>query len=101
MVRFRRREAILNHAHAVLTAEERAMIAEEESLLERARASIAKAEEKQESDRLAERQRPSELRSIAALRDLRDEARSASEDDLPALLDEMNVRQQLVRRAPT
>jgi DNA helicase-2/ATP-dependent DNA helicase PcrA len=90
----------MNHAHAVLTAEERALIAEEESLLERARVVIAKAEEKQENERRAERTRPSDLRSIDALRNLRDEAKSASEDDLPALLLEMGVRQRLVRHPP-
>ena len=90
----------MNHAHAVLRAEERAIIAEEEALLERARSAIDRAGEKRAKERLAERQRPSELRSIDALRDLREEAKAASEDDLPALLLELSVRQRLVQHAP-
>ncbi len=90
----------MNHAHAVLRAEERALIAEEESLFERARAAIDRSEERRAKERVAERTQPSELRSVAALRDLREEAKAASEDDLPALLLELSVRHRLVQRAP-
>ena len=75
----------MNHAHAVLRAEERALIAEEESLFERARAAIDRSEERRAKERVAERTQPSELRSVAALRDLREEAK---------------VRHRLVQRAP-
>lgn len=88
----------MSHAHAVLRAEERALIAEEESLFERARAAIDRADERRARETVAERTQPSELRSIAALRDLREEAKAASEDDLPALLLELSVRQRLVQR---
>jgi DNA helicase IV len=84
----------MNHAHAVLTAEERAIVAEEEILLERARTSISRHVEKS-----ARSPRGGDLRSIDALRALREEASRASEDDLPPLLLELNVRQRLAERA--
>jgi DNA helicase II / ATP-dependent DNA helicase PcrA len=83
----------MEHARAVLTAEERAIVAEEERLLARAGASIAAAVAK-----AARAPRASELRSVDALRTLRDEAKAASEDDLPPLLLEMAVRQRLAER---
>jgi ATP-dependent DNA helicase UvrD/PcrA len=76
-----------------LSAEERAILEEEESLLARARAALEVAEAK------ASDERGSELRSVEALRLLRDEAASASADDLPPLLLEMNVRQRLLERS--
>ncbi|MDB4937906.1 MAG: hypothetical protein JWP87_4878 [Labilithrix sp.] len=87
----------MNHAHAVLTAEERAIIAEEQSLLERARASIGKQAEK--AARSSRATNGGDLRSVAALRALRDEAGSASADDLPPLLLELEVRQRLLERS--
>jgi len=77
---------------ASLSAEDRAILDEEEALLSRARAALQAAEERLSDDG------GSELRSIEALRALRDEAASASADDLPPLLLEMNVRQRLLER---
>jgi len=83
-----------------VTAEDCAVIEEERALLVRARAAIAREEERRarqrEEARRAEHTR--ELRSIEALRELRDEASRASADDLPALLHELGVRQQLARQ---
>lgn len=84
----------MEHATAVLTAEERAIVVEEQALLERARASIDKATEK-----AARAPRGGDLRSVHALRALREEAGSAAEDDLPPLLLEMAVRQRLAERS--
>jgi len=84
----------MNHAHAVLTAEERAIVAEEEILLERARSTISRHVEK-----AARAPRGGDLRSIDALRALREEATRASEDDLPPLLLELSVRQRNVGAA--
>lgn len=88
----------MEHARAVLTAEERAIIAEEQSLLDRACASIGRAVTKAR-DAAARAPRGGDLRSIDALRALRDEAGSASVDDLPPLLLEMTVRQRLAERS--
>ncbi|APR81201.1 UvrD/Rep helicase family protein [Minicystis rosea] len=69
------------------------IIREEEALLARAQGVLSVA---------SARARPPEadgLRSIAGLRALREEAMSASEDDLPALLLEMSVRQRLCERS--
>ncbi|WP_437808422.1 ATP-binding domain-containing protein [Sorangium sp. So ce1078] len=74
-----------------LPVEARAVVEEEEALLERVRAALDRARE-----RAARRAAPRELRSVAALRELRDEAASASADDLPAVLLEMSVRQRLI-----
>jgi DNA helicase IV len=76
----------------VLPAEEQAILDEEEALLVRARAAIEAAEARASNDR------GSELRSVDALRALRDEAASASADDLPPLLLEMTIRQKLLER---
>ncbi len=74
-----------------LPVEARAVIEEEEALLERVRAALERARE-----RAARPAAPRELRSVAALRELRDEAAAASVDDLPAVLLEMSVRQRLI-----
>lgn len=73
-----------------LSSAERAIVDEEEALLRRALASIDRAT-------VRSRKQPAggDLRSIEALRALRDEARTASEDDLPGILHEMSVRQRL------
>jgi len=76
-----------------LTPEDRAIVDEEETLLARARASLQAAEGR------ASREPGSDLRSVDALRELRDEAATASADDLPPLLLEMSVRQRLLERA--
>ncbi|MDB5215594.1 MAG: hypothetical protein JWO86_3521 [Myxococcaceae bacterium] len=86
---------------AVLTAEERALIEEEERLLERARASIDRAIDKERRTREALRasgRDGMDLRSVDAMRALREEAARASADDLPPLLLELSVRQRLAER---
>jgi DNA helicase-2/ATP-dependent DNA helicase PcrA len=91
----------MDHDFVALTAEERALIEEEEHLLERARASIDRVNDEQARARSAARVAGSDgtgLRSIDALRALREEAARASEDDLPALLLELSVRQRLAER---
>ena len=76
-----------------LTPEERAVVEEEEGILLRARASL-------EAERArAARSSVGELRSVDALRALRDEAATASADDLPPLLLEMSIRQRLIERS--
>ncbi len=75
-----------------LSSEDRAIVEEEQALLARARASL-----EQEKAR-APREPASEMRSIEALRALRDEAASARAEDLPPLLLEMSIRQQLLER---
>jgi DNA helicase-2/ATP-dependent DNA helicase PcrA len=77
-----------------LGAEVRRVIEEEESLLQRVRTAL------QQARASARNSAVSELRSIDALRVLRDEAAAASEDDLPAVLHEMSVRQRLIERPP-
>jgi DNA helicase II / ATP-dependent DNA helicase PcrA len=77
-----------------LTDEQRAVIEEEEALLAAVRAALSEA---------AAASAPAargELRSIDALRELRDEAISASPEDLPAVLLEMSVRQRLIAQKP-
>ncbi|KYF78727.1 DNA helicase [Sorangium cellulosum] len=76
-----------------LPVEARAVLEEEEALLERVRAALERARQ-----RGARPAAPRELRSIAALRELRDEAAAASADDLPAVLLEMSVRQRLIEQ---
>src|SRR5260221_11037750 len=83
----------MNTPTSSLSAEEEAILSEEQDLLARARAALLAAETRAASDG------GSELRSVEALRALRDEAASASADDLPPLLLEMNVRQKLLERA--
>lgn len=90
----------MEHHDVAPTAEDRALIAEEEALLARSRATLAreasKLERKREAARRTEHGR--DLRSVEALRALRDEAAHAAEDDLPPLLLELEVRQQLALR---
>jgi len=86
---------------AVPTAEERALIEEEEHLLARARAAIERARAKQarEHDALRASGRDGmDLRSTDSLRALREEAAHASADDLPPLLLELGVRQRLAEQ---
>jgi DNA helicase-2/ATP-dependent DNA helicase PcrA len=78
---------------AELSPEERQIVDEEEAMLERARAALAQA-----TQAAAQKRVGSELRSVDALRELRDEAASAKADDLPPLLLEMSVRQRLMER---
>lgn len=70
-----------------------AIVEEEEQLLARARESI-------HSVRVlaAQKAQPGDLYSRSSLRTLRDEAAQAPEDDLPGLLHELSVRQQLLAR---
>lgn len=70
-----------------------AIIREEEALLARTLAVLAGARAREQR-----RTAPDGLRSIEALREIREEAMSASEDDMPALLLEMSVRHKLVER---
>lgn len=87
---------MLHDADTPLTPEARAVVDEEEALLERARLSLAQARR-----RAAERAGVGAAGSAEALRSLRDEAARASADDLPVLLHEMSVRQRLAeRRSP-
>ncbi len=78
----------------VLSPEARAIIDEEERLLAAVQGSLERA-----ALRAAERPRGGDLRSTEALRALRDEVATSAEDDLPALLHEMSVRQRLRERA--
>jgi len=78
-----------------LPVEAREIIAQEEALLARVRAALDEAR--------ARAPRPEArggLRSVEELRALREEAASAAEDDLPALLLEMSVRHKLRERPP-
>src|SRR4051794_28141683 len=87
---------------AALTAGDRATIAEEEQLLERARASLERALAKQSREREAVRRSGrdgTDLHSVDALRALREEAQHASADDLPPLLLELGVRQRLAEQS--
>ncbi|WP_437303665.1 ATP-binding domain-containing protein [Sorangium sp. So ce388] len=81
-----------------LPVEARAVLEEEEALLERVRAALDRARDR--GARATAPRAPRELRSIAALRELRDEAATASVDDLPAVLLEMSVRQRLIEQEP-
>ncbi|MCC6556366.1 MAG: ATP-binding domain-containing protein [Polyangiaceae bacterium] len=81
------------NAGGPIPAEAREIIQEEEALLARALASLAAAREAAPA-----RARRGELRSVQGLRELREEAAAASEDDLPALLLEMSVRHRLLER---
>jgi DNA helicase II / ATP-dependent DNA helicase PcrA len=83
----------MSDQRGALSSEERAVVEEEESLLARAgtllREAVAQA---------AQRDSEGDLRSLESLRALRDEAASTSDDDLPALLHEMGIRQRLMER---
>ncbi|HET7539815.1 MAG TPA: ATP-binding domain-containing protein [Polyangiaceae bacterium] len=83
-------------AHS-LTDEERELLNEELAWLTRVRASLAVARAAQASAALEARSRPD---AVEVVRALRSEAASASEDDLPALLHELSVRQTLIERGP-
>jgi len=74
-----------------LSLDERGVVAEEEDLLCRAQAAIVSA-------RARGARRGGELTSVEAMRALQREAASASADDLPPLLHELNVRQKLLER---
>jgi DNA helicase-2/ATP-dependent DNA helicase PcrA len=78
---------------ATISSVERAIVEAEEALLARAAAAIERAR-----DRAAQNS-GGDLRSVEALRLLREEAKTASEDDLPGLLHEMAVRQQLLEKS--
>jgi DNA helicase IV len=69
------------------------VVEEEEAILARATSLLREANAK-----AARRPEDGDLRSIDALRALRDQAVSSSEDDLPALLQEMGIRQRLLER---
>jgi DNA helicase IV len=83
----------MSDAMANLSPRERTVIQEEESWLTRARAAIER-----EHARAAEADVVDGHRSVAVLRELRDDARTTSEDDMPSLLHEMAVRQALIER---
>jgi DNA helicase-2/ATP-dependent DNA helicase PcrA len=82
----------MSTAPSELTPEEQAVVDDEEALLVRARAALDLERAK------ATRPGAGDLRSIDALRALRDEAATASADDLPPLLHEMSIRQRLIER---
>lgn len=75
------------------SAEILAVVEQEEGLLQKVQRSLLQAAASLPSGRPE-----SELRSIESLRALREDAMRASEDDLPALLHEMGVRQRLLER---
>ncbi|MET0151585.1 MAG: ATP-binding domain-containing protein [Candidatus Binatia bacterium] len=78
---------------ADLSADERAIVTEEEALLARVRLSLDRARE-----RALRRAVESTAAADEALRSLRDEAVASSAEDLPPLLHEMSVRQRLAER---
>ncbi|MFO0757068.1 MAG: ATP-binding domain-containing protein [Byssovorax sp.] len=81
----------MSSEHGALSPRASTIVREEEALLARARAALERAEA-----RAAARPRQGDLRSTESLRALRDEVAAATdEDDLPALLLEMAVRQRL------
>src|SRR5262245_48638320 len=79
-----------------LSPEAHAIVREEEALLSRALSSLAEARARASKSPLAAAR--DGLRSTEGLRALREEALAASEDDLPALMLEMSVRQKLRER---
>lgn len=81
----------------VLSDEERQLLNEELAWLSRVRASLATARAAQVVEASEARLRPD---AVEVVRALRSEASSASEDDLPALLHELSVRQTLLERGP-
>ncbi|XXZ10025.1 ATP-binding domain-containing protein [Sorangium sp. So ce315] len=93
-----RTEATMLESRLDLPVDARAVLEEEEALLERVRAALDRAWRGARPG--ARAAAPRELRSIAALRELRDEAAAASADDLPAVLLEMSVRQRLIEQEP-
>ncbi|MET0794817.1 MAG: DNA helicase, partial [Polyangiaceae bacterium] len=85
-------EAVLLGA---LSSQERVVLDQEQRWLGRVRASLAAASTARGQAEAQARLRPAALEVVRALRD---EAASASEDDLPALLHELSVRQTLLSR---
>src|SRR5713101_5798102 len=81
----------MTEAPPPLLSSARAVIEEEEALLARVRASLDRARRRAAS-------RTAGGVSTEALRSLRDEAAGAHAEDLPVLLHEMSVRQQLAGR---
>ncbi|HYQ41331.1 MAG TPA: ATP-binding domain-containing protein [Polyangiaceae bacterium] len=81
-----------------LTDQERELLDEELGWLSRVRASLAAARAAQARANEQARLRPD---AVEVVRALRSEAASAAEDDLPALLHELSVRQTLLERAQT
>lgn len=73
-----------------LGPEERAIVDEEEALLVRVREAVLAAQERATGS--------GDLRSVATLRALRDEAVLSRAEDLPAILQEMDLRQRLIAR---
>jgi DNA helicase IV len=73
----------------------RAIVAQEQALLERVHAALRSAAEQAQKKARSHR---SDLRSVEVLKQLREDARTGSEDDLPALLLEMSVRQRLLEK---
>ena len=78
-----------------LSAEECAVLEQELGLLERARRSLETARAARVELAAEARLRPADVEIVRALRA---EASAASEDDLPALLHELSVRQTLLAR---
>ncbi len=78
--------------------EERQALAQELRLLERVQASLASARAARAQAEAQARLRP---HAVEVMRALRSDAASASEDDLPALLHELSVRQTLLSRPAT
>jgi DNA helicase-2/ATP-dependent DNA helicase PcrA len=83
----------MGDALASLPAEARAAVEEEEALLARVRTALEEAWK-----RAAQRARGRRPGSEDALRSLRDEAATASEADLPALLHDLSVQHRLAER---
>ncbi|HVO31705.1 MAG TPA: ATP-binding domain-containing protein [bacterium] len=79
---------------SALRPDARALLDEEERLLARVLAAIDAAAARDPISRSGE------LRSVEKLKELRDEAANARDDDLPAMLQEMSVRQRLVSQRP-
>jgi len=80
-----------------LTSREQEILEQELVLLSRVQASLAAARVAYERSHAEARRRPD---ARERLRELRDDASSASEDDLPGLLHELSVRQGVLERGP-
>jgi len=80
-----------------LTHQEREILDQEIILLARVQASLETARAAQARAAAEARMRPD---AVEVVRALQSEAASASEDDLPALLHELSVRQRLLERGP-
>jgi len=78
-----------------LSSQERAVLAQEQRLLERVQGSLSVARAARTKAEAEQRLRPD---AVAVVRTLRDDAAVASEEDLPALLHELSVRQTLLAR---